>query len=319
MIICNPGIKPKNKHLQSFLASSKIRLLRLRKNNPVNQLSQQIILETKEACLQGFITQNKQAKDLYILLHGWEGSVNSTYIQLLANTLFNQKPASIFRLNFRDHGKTHHLNKALFHSCRLNEVVEAIEQITQKFPHRNIYLCGFSLGANFSLRVAAKAYSKKIPLAKVFAISPPINPKNSMLAIEKSHIYSKYFMKKWQKSLSKKHRYFPKSFDIDKIKSIKTLDKLTQELIIQHTDYKTTDEYFNGYRITQTMIEQIAPPCDVITAWDDPVIPFEDFMILDKRQKIKLVTAKHGGHCGFINSWMMHSWIEQYIIQHSNL
>ncbi|VAW36309.1 hypothetical protein MNBD_GAMMA01-1086, partial [hydrothermal vent metagenome] len=52
-------------------------------------------------------------------------------------------------------------------------------------------------------------------------------------------------------------------------------------------------------------------------AWDDPVIPFDDFLILDKKLNIKLVTTKHGGHCGFINSWKMHSWLEQYIMDNS--
>jgi len=317
MIICDPGIKPKNRHLQSLLASSKIRLMRLKKDNPIARQSKEQLLETSEATLQGFCTVNTGSENLYILLHGWEGSVNSTYIQLLANTLYTQKQASIFRLNFRDHGDTHHLNKQLFHSCRLNEVVEAVKQVCEMYPHKNVYLCGFSLGANFSLRVAAKAYSQKIPLSKVFAISPPINPKNSMLAIEKSGLYSKYFMKKWQRSLHKKQALFPENFDGSQYKEINSLDKLTETLIIKHSDYNSTDEYFADYQITDKIIEQIKTPCHIITAWDDPVIPFEDFRFLENKNKIKLITTKHGGHCGFINSWKMHSWIEQYIIENS--
>lgn len=317
MIICNPGIKPKNRHLQSILASSKIRLLRLKNNNPLKTLSKQVILNTTDAKLEGFYTNNN-SDDLFILLHGWEGSSQSTYIQLLANTLFEKKKASIFRLNFRDHGDTHHFNEDLFHSCRLLEIVEAINQIIELYPHKNVYLCGFSLGANFSLRVAAKAYSQGIKLTKVFAISPPINPKNSMLAIEKSSLYSKYFMKKWQRSLAKKQLAHPANFEDYKYKQVKSLDKLTQMLIIKHSEYASTDEYFDAYRITEEIINEIKIPCHVLTSWDDPVIPFEDFMVLEKKQNIKLVTTKHGGHCGFINSWKMTSWVEQYIIENSN-
>ena len=317
MIICNPGIKPRNRHIQSFLASSKIRLLRLRKDNPIATLSEEIMLETSEAILQGFVTLNKEKEKLYILLHGWEGSVESTYIQLLADTLYRQQ-ASIFRLNFRDHGQTHHLNEDLFHSCRLNEVVEAIKQVTVKYPHKNVYLCGFSLGGNFSLRVASKAYDAQIPLNKVFAISPPINPKNSMLAIEASSLYSKYFMKKWQKSLAIKERVYPKRMKGYTYKKIDSLDKLTKLLIIEHSDFNTTDEYFKAYQITEEVISKIKIPCHVITSWDDPVIPFDDFMVLEKKTNIKLITSKFGGHCGFINAWNMKSWVEQYIIENSN-
>jgi predicted alpha/beta-fold hydrolase len=254
---------------------------------------------------------------MYILLHGWEGSAHSTYIQLLANVLYEQKKSSIFRLNFRDHGETHHLNEEIFHSCRLDEVVDSIKQITDKYPHRNVYLCGFSLGANFALRVSAKAYTNQIKLTKTFAISPPINPKTSMHAIENSRIYANYFMKKWKKSLSKKQKCFPQKFDSNQYKVIKSLDKLTQTLIIKHSDYISTDEYFKGYQITQEVLKNIKTPCHVVTSWDDPVIPFVDFEILKNQQHIKLITTKHGGHCGFINSWKMHSWIEQYIIENS--
>ena len=318
MNICDPGIKPKNKHLQSILASSKIRLLKLRNNNPVLEGAQEVFLETKEAKLQGFYTKNSTADNLYILLHGWEGSAQSTYIQLLANTLYKEKKAAIFRLNFRDHGDTHHLNEELFHSCRLDEIVDAVKQITEKFPHKDVYLCGFSLGANFSLRVAAKANTCKIDIKKVFAVSPPINPKNSMLMIEKSMIYSKYFMDKWQKSLRKKQQHFPQNFDGDQYKSIKSLDKLTKELIIRHSDYSSTDDYFKGYEITDEILDKIKTRCHVITSMDDPVIPFKDFKRLENRNTIELVTTKYGGHCGFINSWKMNSWIEQYIIENSN-
>jgi predicted alpha/beta-fold hydrolase len=319
MIICNPGIKPKNKHLQSILASSKIRLLRLQRSNPVKEFSKQELIKTAEATLEGFYTANKKQNNekLYILLHGWEGSVNSTYIQLLANTLYKEKEASIFRLNFRDHGETHHLNKGLFHSCRLSEIVDSIKTVTDKYPHKKIYLCGFSLGGNFCLRVAAKADEKKIKLTQIFAVSPPINPKNSMKAIEASSMYNAYFIKKWQKSLSKKQQLHPEIFDSYQFKQIKSLDKLTEVLIISHSAYNTTDEYFEGYQITDEIIDNINIPCHVITSWDDPVIPFKDYLTLEKKQNIKLVTTKHGGHCGFINSWTLHSWIEQYIVKNS--
>ena len=313
MIISNPGIKPKNKHLQSILASSKIRLLKLRKKNAIKTTEKKVVLTTKEATLEGYISKRTNADKLYILLHGWEGSANSTYIQLLANTLFLKKDASVFRLNFRDHGDTHHLNKELFHSCRLEEVVDSIKEITKLFPHKSIYLCGFSLGGNFSLRVASKVYDKKIPLDKIFAISPPINPKNSMIAIEKSPLYSKYFMKKWQKSLLKKAKIYPELLKHKKFSKINSLDKLTELLIIRNTTYKTTDDYFKGYQITENIVEKIKVETHVLTSWDDPVIPFDDFLILEKKKNIKLITTKNGGHCGFIMGWNLHSWIEDYI------
>ena len=314
MIICQPGIKPKNKHLQSILASARIRLLRLRKNNPVLELQREQRLENPLATLLGYHTPNPDdGGTMAILLHGWEGSAQSTYIQLLANSLYGQG-LDIYRLNLRDHGDSHHLNEQLFHSCRIEEVVHAVQDIQAQFPDKQFILCGFSLGGNFALRIASRAREAGLNFRHVFAVSPPVLPKNSMEAIQQSKLYNRYFLKKWKRSLHIKNRLFPHIFDDQRWQDEQDLERLTQMLILDHTEYNTTDDYFNGYSITPEVIRQIDSPTHVITAWDDPVIPFADFTTIDRLPQIKLLTTAHGGHCGFIQGWHMRSWIEDHII-----
>lgn len=314
MIICQPKIKPKNKHLQSILASAKIRLLRLRKNNPVVENEVKQTLTSSLATLLGFYTKNQTDSDtVAILLHGWEGSSQSTYIQLLADSLY-QQGLNIYRLNLRDHGDSHHMNEELFHSCRIDEVVLAVKDIQQQFPDKKFIMCGFSLGGNFALRVAAKAAEAGLNFEHVFAISPPIIPKHSMQAIHASKLYNKYFLRKWKRSLHIKNQLFPHLFTDSQWQNEDSLERLTQMLIVAHTEYTSTDDYFNGYSITPDTIRSISCPTHVITAWDDPVIPFKDFSTIDRLPQIKLITTAHGGHCGFIQGWGMRSWIEDHII-----
>lgn len=314
MIICQPPIKPKNKHIQSALASSKIRLLRLRKSNPVIENEVQQTLTSPLASLLGYYSQNKTNADtVAILIHGWEGSSKSTYIQLLANTLY-QKGLDIYRLNLRDHGESHHLNEGLFHSCRIEEVMLAVQEIQQRLPNKKFILCGFSLGGNFALRIASRATEAGLSFEHVFAISPPLIPKNSMDAIHGSKIYNKYFIKKWKRSLHIKNQLFPHLFKDSSWQQEQNLERLTQMLILDHTEFSSTDAYFKGYSITPDTISTINCPTHVITAWDDPVIPFEDFSTIDRLPQISLLTTTHGGHCGFIQGWSMRSWVEDHII-----
>ena len=313
MVICRPPIRPKNRHLQSFLASAKLRLLRLKSGNPVIDTQREVVLDTPEARLQGFYTPGN-SDQLSILLHGWEGSAESTYIQLLANSLHAQGHA-IFRLNFRDHGSTHHLNKDLFHSCRLQEVVDAIVATQKLHPYQYNNLIGFSLGGNFALRVASKADRAGINLQHVFSVSPPINPKNSMIAINQSSIYSRYFLKKWKRSLQIKADLHPSMFAKTNWETENSLENLTRMLILQLTEYNTTDDYFAGYSITPDIIRDITAPTHILTAWDDPVIPFADFNSIDRLSQVQIKASPHGGHCGFIQGWSMRSWVEDYIIE----
>ena len=105
-----------------------------------------------------------QPRALAILLHGWEGSAQSSYI-LHTGARLLAEGCDVFRLNFRDHGKTHHLNAGLFHSCRIDEVVGAVGEVAKRFPERPLIIGGFSLGGNFALRVALRAPAAGIPLA----------------------------------------------------------------------------------------------------------------------------------------------------------
>jgi len=310
MIIYKPALKPKNPHLQSILASAKLRLWHLRKDNPVMQRQQAELLETPLATLQGYYSpQDNSDADLAILIHGWEGSAESTYLQLMADQLF-RIGLSVYRLNLRDHGDSHHLNEDLFHSCRLDEVIAAIEQLALRFEHKKIYLIGFSLGGNFAVRVAAHS---QINLAGVFAVSPPVNPENSMHAIEQSKLYGPYFLRKWKRSLVKKQQLFPDLFSNTNWQQQNNLQSLTEVLLLQHTEFKTTRDYFNGYSLTPELIKKITSPTHIITAWDDPVIPFRDFSTIDRLSTIKLITTPLGGHCGFIKDWRLRSWVEDYI------
>ena len=67
-----------------------------------------------------------------LLLHGWEGSAESSYMRQTAARLLERGFAT-FRLNFRDHGDSHHLNEAIFHSNRIEEVVFAARDVARRF------------------------------------------------------------------------------------------------------------------------------------------------------------------------------------------
>src|SRR3546814_11642280 len=56
-----------------------------------------------------------QSRGLALLLHGWEGSTESSYMRMTAVQLL-RRGFEVFRLYFRDHGGTHHqIGRA---SCR---------------------------------------------------------------------------------------------------------------------------------------------------------------------------------------------------------
>ena len=166
-----------------------------------------------------------------VLLHGWEGSAESLYVLSLAQLLFEQR-FEVVRLNLRDHGDTHHLNRELFHSCRLPEVIGAVRALQQQLRGRPLQLVGFSLGGNFMLRVAAQAREAGLDLARVIAVSPVLEPAETLLALKRGLPgYQRYFVCKWLRSLRKKQAAWPGCYDFSELSRMRDLETMTAELV----------------------------------------------------------------------------------------
>jgi predicted alpha/beta-fold hydrolase len=238
-------------HVQSALASSGMRRwLFRRRRAALEQRSTEHILDCGGgARLQGFHTRQTvlaQPRALAVLLHGWEGSAQSSYILHTGSRLLAEG-CDVFRLNFRDHGQTHHLNSDLFHSCRIDEVVGAVKQIAADFPERPLFIGGFSLGGNFALRVALRAPAANIPLSWVFAVCPVISPRAGLASIENAPwFYERYFMHKWRGSLLRKQALHPERELFSKNELRAGMRELTRTMVLRPTDFGSLENYHDG-------------------------------------------------------------------------
>ena len=308
----------RNPHVQSILASSPVRRWKFRARHRVLEArSRELILDCGDSVrLQGFHAAQDvlpEARGLVVLLHGWEGSAQSSYMLNVGARLLVEG-YDVFRLNLRDHGDTHHLNEAVFHSCRIDEVVGAVANVAQRFPTRPLAIAGFSLGGNFALRVALRAPARGIDLSKVVAVCPAVRPINILVELERRRVYHDYFMRKWRESLRRKQQLFPGRYPLGP--DIYKLDMrgLTQELILRETDFGTLEAYFDGYAIHEGRLADLSVPGAILMAKDDPIIPVDDFATLQLPPHVQLDLTDHGGHCGFIRDWSLHSWAEDYLV-----
>jgi len=235
-----------------------------------------------------------------VLLHGWEGSAESTYMVSLAQQL-HERGFEVLRLNLRDHGGTHHLNQELFHSCRLPEVLGALRQVQRLFPGKALHLGGFSLGGNFMLRAAAEAGGAGLNIAKVVAISPVLDPAATLEALERGFsAYHRYFVRKWTGSLGLKQAAWPGSYDFKELGRLRNLRRMTAALVERFTEFASLEDYLDGYAIVGSRLAALAVPATIITALDDPIIPARDLHRLAFTPALRLTVTRHGGHCGFM-------------------
>ncbi len=309
-------------HLQSILASLPLRrVLVERRARPLLTATRELLLDcADEVRLQGFFsaappTVKVATRTLAVLLHGWEGSARSLYVLSLAQTLHEQGH-DVVRLNLRDHGDTHHLNRELFHSCRLPEVVGAVKRLQFLFPSHRLVLAGFSLGGNFMLRVAAEAERADLRIHHTFGVSPVLDPATCLDALESGwSLYHDYFVRKWLRSLRLKQQAWPGTFDFGESLKSGDLRAMTRELVLQHSGYHTVEEYFRGYAITEERLAGLRVPTTVITALDDPIIPARDLARLARPPTLRVIATPTGGHCGFFDSFTGPGWADRFILR----
>jgi predicted alpha/beta-fold hydrolase len=265
--------------------------------------------------LQGFWSRHNghPARGLVILLHGWEGSVDSAYMLSSGRFLF-ARGFDIFRLNLRDHGDTHHLNSGLFLGTLIDEVFAAVAHAAARGGGLPVFLAGFSIGGSFAARVARRCLDAPVPtLERVVCINPPLDPMKSTRRIDELGLIKRYFLKKWKRSLKIKQALFPSRYDFGDILRMKSCMEMTEALIRRYTEYEDAADYFSRYTLTRGWLDRMPLPVTLITAEDDPVVPVEDFYAAEPHRNVTLVIHPYGGHCGFITGPRLDSWISEHL------
>jgi predicted alpha/beta-fold hydrolase len=277
--------------------------------------AREMILQVEgDVRLQGFYSPQPggQSKGVVLLLHGWLGQANASYNIAIGDYLYRHG-YSIFRLNLRDHGDTHHLNPGIFRGDRLDETFAAAQQIAQLERDRPFYIIGSSLGGNFATRLAWRHSQTPLPnLAQTLAINPPLDPYHTTLKLDSAPaFYLAYFRRKWRRSFRKKQAAFPDLYDFSRAVAARTCMAMT-EAFVPFTPYPSARDYLASYAVTPAMLATLQTPLTFITAADDPIVPVSDFSPFHNLTAyLQIYIQPYGGHVGFIDLFPFRRWIAQ--------
>jgi uncharacterized protein len=312
-----PPVGLRHRHVQSVLAGwpFRQRLVGRQAHRLLAVARDEIVVCGGGVRLLGhYSAQVGPARGLVILLHGWEGSAAASYVLSTGGHLYDAG-FDVFRLNFRDHGGTFALNRELFHSCRIDEVVGAVKWISLAHPAAQTFLVGHSLGGNFALRVAGLARAAAIDLTRVVAICPVLRPHSTMRALEEGlWVYREHFLRRWRRSLKAKAACFPELYDFGDLRRFPTLTATTEFFATRYAGFPDLDSYLQGYAVTGRVLSTLTVPTRVIAAADDPVIPIEDLADVAATRALTIDVFPHGGHCAFLESYRLRSWLDRAVL-----
>ncbi len=252
----------------------------------------------------------ERARGQIVFLHGLEGSSEAGYIASFSQQAL-ERGFGVHRLNMRTCGGTEGLSETMYHSGLTGDPRFVCERLAARHIGP-VFLVGFSLGANVALKLAGELGQDRL-LAGVCAISAPINLAACVRVIDKPQnlIYARRFLSRLRERVRLKSVLAPHLYKTEGLESVKSIWAFDDLFTAPLFGFGTAANYY-ATQSAGNVLNSIRVPTFVVTAQDDPLVPFEIYQHEAFRQNaaITLLAPQHGGHLGFLSRRQPRFWLD---------
>jgi uncharacterized protein len=266
--------------------------------------------------------QDRKRKDvpLIVIVHGLEGSCDSNYMLGIAEKAY-QRGFHVVRLNQRNCGGSEKLTPTLYNSGMSADYRAVLEELADGDGFTQIFFAGYSMGGNLVTKMAGE-YGNAAPraLRGVCAICPALDLAACADALNKreNYFYQRHFVKGLMARYARKAALFPKIYSRDGFGKIRTVREFDDVITAPCFGYRDAQEYYETAS-ARTVVGNVGVPMLMITAQDDPFVPYESFLaaLVADNPAIRFLAPKHGGHCGFISrhAGFERFWAEARVVE----
>jgi len=238
-----------------------------------------------------------------IVVHGLEGSSDSQYmLGVTRNGL--AAGMNVVRMNQRNCGGMDHYAPTLYNSSLSADVAAVARHVIEQDKVSRFALIGFSMGGNLVLKLAGEWGSDgPEQFRAVAAVSPAMDLAASADALHDpaNRLYEWYFLAQLFRRLRRKARFFPKSFDLSRLRGVSSLRRFDDRVTAYHCGFAGADDYY-ARAAAANVVSRIAVPTLIIHAANDPFIRVqpETLRHIAENPNIAYVETADGGHCAFL-------------------
>lgn len=271
-----PHIWLKNSHLMTIVGTI------ARRDKLKQDLPEKLLIPLDhESIVMAHAHLNDSVRRCLVIVHGLEGSSDSIYVRsLTAEGL--KLGFNVVRLNLRNCGNTIHLTPTLYNAGQSEDLRKVINWLMDNKGQSEQYVVGYSLGGNLVLKALAEMSGHNLVKAGC-VISPSIDLAASVNCLEKgfSRVYSHFFLQSLRKKIELKHKLFPKRYSLKTLAKANSMYNFDNLITAPDAGYTDAEEYYLKASANK-LIDQIQINSLIITAQDDPIVPFESFVRINK-------------------------------------
>ena len=278
-------------------------------------------LETNDGDFLDLDFSLANSSSIAIVIHGLEGSSDSTYVKSLT-TVLNQNGIDAVALNLR--GCSGEPNRLLssYHSGKTDDLIEVISYIEENYPYDHIHIIGFSLGGNMTLKfLGENGYEVSSKIKSAVTVSVPCDLYGSSINLAKvsNLVYMQRFLKTLKRKTLIKSKQFPDSFlKNEAIKNAKSFFDFDNLYTAPAHGFKDAFDYWEKNSSKQ-FIPNIKIPTLLITSSDDPFLSESCIPVQEAKNNSNfyLELTKYGGHVGFNTNFLSFEelWLENRIVE----
>jgi uncharacterized protein len=111
---------------------------------------------------------------------------------------------------------------------------------------------------------------------------------------------------------------FPGRYSRNGFKGVRTVREFDDAITAPCFGYKDAEEYYEAAG-AKSVIREVAVPLLLITAQDDPFVPFVSFLAakVEENPRVSFLAPEHGGHCGFVSRFPGSEkfWAEERVVE----
>lgn len=236
---------------------------------------------------------------LVVISHGLEGNSRRPYMLGMANIFF-KNGWDVLNWNFR--GCSGCMNKAPFfyHSGATYDLDKVVSYA--QTGYKEIYLVGFSLGGNLTLKYLGESHASHEKVKKAVTISVPLALGASCDKISRpeNRVYSSRFLKSLKGKVLEKAKLFPDQILLDGLAQIRKLREFDDHYTGPLHGFSNAEDYYDACS-SLYFLDKISIPVLILNAKNDPFLSEECFPegLGRKLPSVFMEFPESGGHVGF--------------------